>query len=69
MNWNEKLYQFLTSQEPECIPCLIKALTILAQNENCNDKKNELMNLCRHQTKYLLKNQKENKNIVEAIKY
>ena len=44
-----------------CKLCMIEALTILEEKRSCINKRNELMNTCRHQAKYLLKNWKKHK--------
>ena len=44
-----------------CKPCSHEALTIMKQNENFINNGTELINSCRHQTKYLLQNWEETK--------
>ena len=45
-----------------CNLCLVEALPILDEARKGLNKRSELMETCRHQTKYLLKNWKRSKN-------
>ena len=63
IQWNIKLA--LKEQKPgkeTCKLCLTEALIILEQNQNCINKRSELMGSCRHQAKFLLKNLKYEKH-------
>ena len=69
MNQNGTFYQLLTNLNQE--PDLVRAMPDLSTKNigtKRMSKRTELMNSCRHRTKYLLKNQKETKTQLKQCK-